>query len=320
MNAGTAAGAPDLGFLDIVFKLMSMSLLWFMFAAFVIGVASRILIYFTVKRHEWFTQEFIKRIRHHLDQRKEDTPSASFYVMTRKLLEKTYYEVFKVRSVMKRRRPDYLLDPMDRWFLVKQGSAWLIHEVLRAIRFMKPGNQPKMHELTKSIFQANPAYNRIFGIIPVGALTELTNLLPSLFVIGGILGTFLGIKGALPELAGLDLTNPESTKASISSFLVAITLKMNASIFGILYSVTFNILNSWLAPERVFVATVDAFESALDTLWNMSDHNSSLTALPEFDENKDPIEALASEYLKDEIDRQTGQLGTLGSRGMNKAS
>jgi hypothetical protein len=220
---------------------------------------------------------------------------------------------------MKRRRPDYLLDPMDRWFLVKQGSAWLIHEILRGIRFMKPGNHPKIHEMTKAIFQANPAYNRIFGIIPVGTLTELTNLLPGLFVIGGILGTFLGIKGALPELAGLDLSNPESTKASISSFLVAITLKMNASIFGILYSVAFNILNSWLAPERVFVSTVDQFESALDTIWNMSDHSSALTAMPEFDENKDPIEALASEYLKDEIDRQGGHLGNSGARGYTKA-
>jgi hypothetical protein len=318
MTTGTGAGVPELSLLDIMFKLMSMGLMWLMFIGFMVGLASRILIYFTVKRHEWFTNEFVKRIRAYLDARRDDAPAASFYVNTRKLLEKTYYEVFKVRSVMKRRRPDLLLDPMDRWFLVKQGSAWLIHEVLRNIRFMKNGAQPKMHEMTKAMFQANPAYNRIFGIIPVGTLTELTNLLPGLFVIGGILGTFLGIKNALPELAGLDLENPDSTKTAIANFLTAITFKMNSSIFGILYSVAFSIINSWLAPERVFVTTVDLFETGLDTIWNMSDQASTLTDLPEFDENKDPMEALASEYLKDEIDRQNGQLSP-NARGM-KAS
>jgi hypothetical protein len=320
MTTGTGAATPELTLLDILFKLMSMSLLWVMAIAFVMGVISRVLIYFTVKRHEWFTQEFIKRIRAHLDARKDDAPAASFYVNTRKLLEKTYYEVFKVRSVMKRRRPDLLLDPMDRWFLVKQGSAWLIHEVLRHIRFLKGGAQPKMHEMSKSIFQANPAYNRIFGIIPVGTLTELTNLLPGLFVIAGILGTFLGIKAALPDLAGIDLENPDGTRTAIANFLTNITFKMNASIFGILYSVAFSIVNSWLAPERVFVTTVDLFESGLDTIWNMSDQASSQTAMPEFDENKDPMEALASEYLKDEIDRQNGHLNTQPNRGMHKAS
>lgn len=320
MTTGTGAATPELTALDIIFKLMSMSLMWFMFLGFVVGVVARALIYFTVKRHEWFTQEFIKRIRSYMDNHKQDTPSGSFYMLTRKLLEKTYYEVFKVRSVMKRRRPDLLLDPMDRWFLVKQGSAWLIHEVLRNIRFLKQGATPKMHEMTKSIFQSNPAYNRIFGIIPVGTLTELTNLLPGLFVIGGILGTFLGIKNALPELAGLDLENPDSTKTAIANFLTAITFKMNSSIFGILYSVAFSIINSWLAPDRVFIATVDVFENGLDTIWNMSSEQSSQTTIPEFDENKDPMEALASEYLQDEIDRQSGGRMGAGPRGVSKAS
>lgn len=320
MAAGLgSAAAPPEGFLDILFKLMSMGLLWLMFLTFVVGVIARVLVYFTVKRHEWFTEEFLKRIRHHMDSRKDTTPTGSFYGNTRRLLEKTYYEVFKVRSVMKRRRPDLLLDPMDRWFLVKQGSAWLIHEILRNIRFLRGNTQPKLHELTKSVFQSNPAYNRIFGIVPVGTLTELTNLLPGLFVIAGILGTFLGIKGALPELAGLDLENPDKTKMAIANFLTAITFKMNSSIFGILYSVAISILNSWLGPDRIFVNTVDLFESGLDSLWNMSDHSLTQDNLPEFDENKDPMEALASEYLKDEISRQSGQL-TTQTRGLNKAS
>jgi hypothetical protein len=166
-----------------------------------------------------------------------------------------------------------------------------------------------MHEMTKTVFQNNPCYSRIFGVLPVGILTELTNLLPGLFVIAGILGTFLGIKSALPELAGLDIEKPDATKAAIANFLTAITFKMNSSIFGILYSVFFSIVNSWLSPERIFVGTVDSFENGLDIVWNLSDHSPFASeSTNDFDENKDPMEALAEEFLKDEISKQTGEL------------
>jgi hypothetical protein len=301
--------AGDISILDLIFKLISSYLLQLMFITFFIGAVLRFLIYFTVKRHEWFTQEFMKRVKFFMDARKTSDPKMPFYMTTKKLLERTYYEVFKVRSVTKRRRPDYIMDPMDRFFLVKQGSAWLIHEVLRQVRHYRSDSEPKMHEMTKTVFQNNPCYSRIFGVLPVGILTELTNLLPGLFVIAGILGTFLGIKAALPELAGLDIEKPDATKAAIANFLTAITFKMNSSIFGILYSVFFSIVNSWLSPERIFVNTVDAFENGLDVVWNLSDHSAFASeSTSAFDENKDPMEALAEEYLKDEISRHTGEL------------
>lgn len=303
----TAAPLPELSLMDIIFQLMSHYLLMFMFFGFTTGLIVRSLIYFTVKRNEWFTQEFSKRIKIYMDSTPTEAQKVPFYILTKKLLEKTYYEVFKVRSVMKRRRPDYVMDPMDRFFLVKQGSAWLIHEVLRQIKHFRKDTDPKMHEMSKTVFQNNPCYNKIFGVLPVGLLTELTNLLPGLFVIGGILGTFLGIKAALPQLAGLDIEKPDATREAIAAFLTAITFKMNSSIFGILYSVAFSIVNSWLSPERIFVNTVDTFENNLDTVWNLSEHTvTSSSNLGNFDENKDPMEALAEEYLKDEIERQTG--------------
>jgi hypothetical protein len=299
----------DISILDIIFKLISNYLLNLMFIVFFVGAIVRFLIYFTVKRHEWFTNEFMKRIKFYMDSRKITDPKMPFYITTKKLLERTYYEVFKVRSVMKRRRPDYVMDPMDRFFLVKQGSAWLIHEVLRQVRHFRTDKEPKLHEMTKTVFQNNPCYSRIFGVLPVGILTEITNLLPGLFVIAGIFGTFLGIKAALPQLAGLDIENPTATKTAIASFLTAITFKMNSSIFGIIYSVFFSIMNSWLSPERIFINTVDSFENGLDIVWNLSDHSGQDSEVTNsFDENKDPMEALAEEYLKDEISKQTGEL------------
>lgn len=300
-------GLPEISMMDIIFQLLSHYLLFIMFMGFTIGFALRFLIFFTVKRNEWFTQEFAKRIKAYMDMTPVEQQKVPFYVLTKKLLEKTYYEVFKVRSVMKRRRPDYVMDPMDRFFLVKQGSAWLIHEVLRQIKHFKKDTDPKMHEMSKTVFQNNPCYSKIFGVLPVGLLTELTNLLPGLFVIGGILGTFLGIKAALPQLAGLDIEKPDATREAIAAFLTAITFKMNSSIFGILYSVGFSIINTWLSPERIFVSTVDTFENNLDTVWNLSDHvQTSTEGAGLFDENKDPMEALAEDYLKDEIERQNG--------------
>ncbi len=64
-----------------------------MAGVFVIALFFRSMIYYTVRRHEWFAREFEKRVNHYIDG---ETPgkvqNTSFYVLSKKLLERTYYE------------------------------------------------------------------------------------------------------------------------------------------------------------------------------------------------------------------------------------
>lgn len=276
-----------------------------MITAFVLGATFRYLIYHTVKRHEWFGREFERRtsqfLTEEMDHKHHD---ASFYVITKRLLERTFYEVFENRERARRAKPDKMMLLSDRVFLIKMGCAWLVHDILKQIRFLKYGSQPpKLLNITKNTFSKNPAFNRVFGIVPAIALNDLLNILPGLFVIGGIFGTFLGVMKGLPELGGMDLNDPEKTKSIMDHFLVEISVSMAASITGIFLSVLMTLVNTAFSPERLFVDIIDRFENSLDLLWNYSHSNEVPMGLKQFDENEDPIEALASAALNQELDK-----------------
>jgi hypothetical protein len=277
----------------------------FMLSAFVFGATFRFLIYKTVKRHEWFAREFEKRVGQFLNVEMDHKHhEASFYVVTKRLLEKSFYEVFDQREKVRQAKPDRLSLLSDRVFLVKLGCAWLVHDILKQIRFLKYGSQPpKLINITKNTLGKNPAFNRVFGIIPSVGMNDFLNILPGLFVIGGIFGTFLGVMKGLPELSGMDLNDPEKTKAIMDHFLVDVSLSMGASVTGILLSVMMTVINTAFSPERLFVDIVDRFENSLDLLWNYSHSNEVPMGLKVFDENADPMEALAAAALNQELDK-----------------
>ena len=169
---------------------------YMMAVVFTIAIIVRALIYYTVQRHEWYSREFEKRVNIFIDsQNPGDVKDVSFYSLSKKFLEKTYYEIFELRDRMQRRRADPIMKLADRIFLIKQGCAWLVKDILKQLKFLKWTQEtPKMLNITKATFNNNPCFNRIFGIFPIGVLNDLVSLLPGLLVVAGILGTFLGIR------------------------------------------------------------------------------------------------------------------------------
>lgn len=274
-----------------------------MITAFVLGSFFRILIFYTVRRHDWFAKEFEKRVQNFIEAEDPTKPgSHSFFVITKRLLEKTYYEAFEVRDRLRRRKGDKVMALSDRLFLIKQGSAWLVKDLLKQLKFLRWNEySPKLLNITKSTFQQNPCFNRVFGILPVGKLHEIVQILPALFVIGGIFGTFLGIVKGLPSLGKMDLSNMDITKQIMDQFLFEISFAMNSSIIGIFLSVMMTIINTVFSPESVFVDMIDRFENSLDLIWYRSNNNTFPLQDSKFDEHRDPAEALAEQAIQDVV-------------------
>lgn len=269
---------------------------------FVVGILMRGLIWWTVKREHWFAKEFDKRTRSFLDEEGHEEQFPSFYQNVKRLLEKTYYEIFEMRAIMKRRNPDLVASFFDRVFLIQHGTAWLVRDTLAQIRYLKHGkSHPKFLEVSKTVFQGNPCFTNVFGFIPGAKFNDLLNILPGLFIIGGIFGTFLGIMKALPELSGMDLNDIEGTKLVMDTFLLKISFSMSTSIIGIIFSVAMSLVNTVMSPEKIFVSTIDLYENSLDNLWNQSSTNALPPKEEEFDEHKDPLEALAEQALQREL-------------------
>jgi hypothetical protein len=289
----------------VMVEYFILGLPYFMGAVFIIGAFFRTMIWFTVRRHEWFAREFEKRVNHLMEtQHPGETKDVSFYVLSKKMLEKTYYEAFAVRDRLRRRRGDTVMAMGDRVFLVRQGCAWLVKDILKQLKFLKWTQEtPKLQHMTKATLQHNPCFNKVFGLIPMVALNDLISILPGLFVVAGILGTFVGIAGGLQELGNMNLQDLENTKNVMDRFLYEISFAMKTSIAGIVFSLAGHLVNVIFSPDRVYVALVDRMESSLDLLWYRSDNNKFPSEDRPFDENRDPLEALAEEAVNSEVAR-----------------
>ena len=307
------------GLIDGLVKFATDLLIPFMGWAFLVAVVFRLLVFYTIRRELWFAREFHKRIDNFIDDDDQGKGEMSFYATVKRLLEKTYYELFELRTILKRRKPDYIMAMSDRIFLIQQGSARLVHDTLRQIKHLRSeGNSPKIHEISKTVFERNPAFNKVFGVIPAVTVNDILNIMPGMFIIGGIFGTFVGIMKALPTLSTMDLTDVEGTKLIMDQFLLKISFSMSTSIVGIVLSVSMRFVNTLLSPEKTFIRTVDHFENSLDRLWNMSDNNTVPSDDQRFDEHKDSIEALAEESVKRELSRMNNK--TKEKRQVSKAS
>ena len=274
-----------------------------MAVVFCTAVAFRWAIYYTVRRHDWFAKQFELRVHKYLDtDAAKKNKNVSFYALTKKLLEKTFYETFAMRDRKASERLDHVMSVNDRVFLVKQGCAWMVKDILKQLKFLKWSKEtPKLQTITRSTLQHNPCFNKVFGIFPMGAVNDLVTILPGLFVVAGILGTFLGIKGGLLQLGSLDISDVEGSKNIMDSFLHEIGFAMASSIVGIAFSLALHLINTAMSPERVMHSLVDRFESAMDLVWYRSENNELPENLTAFNENRDPSEALAEEALALEV-------------------
>lgn len=273
-----------------------------MIVMFFAAIVLRALVYYTVKRQEWFAKEFEKRVDNFIEQRNPSS-NISFYMITKRLMEKTYYELFRVRYTMKRRKPDFLMTVSDRLFLIQQGSAFFIHDILKPIKHIKfnQSNHPKLFSTTKKAFARNPSFSKVLGIFPSSTLNEVINILPGVFIILGVFGTFLGIMKALPDLGTMDLKDIDASKAIMDQFLLKISFSMSTSLVGIVLSVTMSFMNAAMMPERVFVTAVDRLEAALDALWHLSSDNALPENMEDFSENRNPDEVLAEQALNEDV-------------------
>jgi len=300
MNQDIVQGIVDGVVIFATDLLMPAMALFFIFAVFL-----RFLIFYTVRREDWFSREFSKRVKKFMDARDEKAEQ-SFYVITKRLLEITYYEVFEVRSILKRRNPDAIMTVTDRVFLVQQGSARMVTDIMKQVKFLKWGERPKFLEISNTVLRNNPCFNKVFGLIPVAVFNDFLNTVPGLFIVGGIFGTFLGIMKALPELGGMNLADVEGSKIIMDNFLLKISFSMSTSIIGIILSVAMSFMNTFFSCEKVYMGTVERLENEFDILWNMSASNKLPAEVSHFDSERDPIEVLSEDLISRELSVEIG--------------
>ncbi len=265
---------------------------------FCVAVVMRFLVYWNIRRELWFVRELEKRIFRDLSSVPADA-ELSFFRFIKNILQKTYHEIFELRRVYGRRHHDQVMSVNDRIFLVQEGVARLIMDFLRHARYLKHTNeQPNFLDISKSVFENNKIFGNIFGIVSVNWVNNFLNLLPNLFVICGIFGTFLGIMEGLPGLSNLDVTDATKSQTVMDAFLLKMAFAMNKSALGIVLSVCMTLINSTFGPETIYFNVITRFTAAIGLVWNRSNNNEITAEDVHFVDARDKLEIEADDALR----------------------
>lgn len=258
-------------------------LMLFMIGIFGLALVAKLLIYYIVWAQNKFSKEFEKRVHNYLDGEYQDIKKSNFHNLASILLNKTYEEIYEFRKKFMRRKLDYTASLTDRFFMVEEGSDRLISDTLKETKYYMNDRKPEFLDIAKYAFSINPYFTKIFGKLSIKLLNNLLGILPGLFIIGGIFGTFLGIVKGLPDLKMMDMSNLAQANLILGNFLDRMAFSMNTSLVGIFFSVCFTIINSAFAPQGLFMESVEKISHCLEFLWK--DTNSE--KLAEETEDKD---------------------------------
>ena len=158
------------------------------------------------------------------------------------------------------------------------GEKSLFHSIKGEVSIFKSKYPPNFEDLTERILEKDPNWNKILNFFPVGPISRLNEILPGLFVVFGIFGTFIGISMALPKIAQIDFSNIDSSGQILSEFVLNIALAMKTSIAGILFSLIMTVLNTLAPVGGLRDKTFKKLSTAFEEIWNAIHGSQSIEA------------------------------------------
>lgn len=126
---------------------------------------------------------------------------------------------------------------------------------------------PNFSELTQRILSQDQQWSTLFKHLPIEGISRMIDIMPGLFVVFGIFGTFVGISLALPEIANIDFQNIETSGATLASFVKNTAYAMETSLAGIVFSVLTTLMNTMYPIKDMRNRIHKKVETSLQNLW-----------------------------------------------------
>lgn len=243
-------------------------LLW----VFAIALIAKFLTYFVIRSQLGWVRAFDLRVHRHMEGWYDETRpnQLGFHGLVRHVLSRAFHEYYVMRHAgARRRKEDPFMHIINKIFLFETAGEQMVTDTLRQTRMMKKYvERPQLENVTNFALTNNHYFNRALAFMPIASLNRVFAVLPSIFIITGILGTFLGITQGLPVLEQIDPKNPDQAQGVIQSFLSHVTFAMMSSVMGILLSIAFTIVNAVFATNSTQRQIFDLYNQCLDTLWH----------------------------------------------------
>lgn len=240
-----------------------------MLVGFVLAIIARLGLYFTVLGERKFTREFEARVDRFVGGVLQIPKAHNFHDVVEDLLKQTHYEHYRLKAERRRRRFDRVETVGDRLLGIEKGAKRVVEDTLKSTRYFDVSHgEPNFDKVARYVFNNNPVFNRVFGIFPAQPVDNLLNSLPGMFIVCGILGTFVGIVGGIPALKSMDITNFQQANQTLTNFLQYMSFAMVSSIVGMVLSLLMTLVNTLASPYGAYVELVDGFKSCLAFVWD----------------------------------------------------
>ena len=158
------------------------------------------------------------------------------------------------------------------------GEKSLFHSIKGESSIFKSKYPPNFDDLTDRILEKDTNWNKLLNLFTVAPISRLNDILPGLFVVFGIFGTFIGISMALPKIAAIDFSNIEASGTILQEFVLNIAFAMKTSIAGILFSLITTVLNTMAPVGGLREKTFKKLSTSFEEIWNAIHGSKSIEA------------------------------------------
>ena len=147
------------------------------------------------------------------------------------------------------------------------GSQSLIHSLKGETNAFKANQKPSFEQLTHRVMSKDSHWVRLHNVFPIESVIRMIDVLPGIFIVIGIFGTFVGITNALPQIAEIDFNNISNSSSVLSAFVKDVSFAMQTSIAGIAFSLLISLLNTLFPISTMRNAIAGELEDCLEYLW-----------------------------------------------------
>lgn len=148
-----------------------------------------------------------------------------------------------------------------------EGRKSILFAIRQQLDAFKGAYPPNFDDLTTRVLEQDRQWKTVLGVVPVEMVSRMLDILPSLFVVGGIFGTFVGVMAGLPQIAQIDLNHIDQAGPILGSFVKDIAFSMNASIVGIACNIVMTVLNAMFPVAEVRSNIKQTVERSLELIW-----------------------------------------------------
>ncbi len=167
------------------------------------------------------------------------------------------------------RKKNKSIDPQNV-VSVKQytsGNRSLINNLKTETNAFKASQKPNFSELTDRVMNKDTHWVKLYNIFPVESVIRMIDVLPGIFIVIGIFGTFVGISLALPQIAEIDFNNIAGSSSVLSNFVNEVSFAMKTSITGIAFSLIISLMNTLYPISSIRDTIANELEDCLEYLW-----------------------------------------------------